>query len=99
MAKRTDANQQQIVAALRKMGVRVWITSDFGRGAPDLVLGYRGRNYLIEIKDGSKPSSARKLTQDEEKFHSTWNGQLTVISSVDKAIAFIQGLITDPTIP
>lgn len=87
---RVDANQPAIVEALRKMGATVLHLHTIGKGAPDIAVGYKGKNALVEIKDGSKPPSARKLTPDEEKFHAEWRGQVTVIESVDEAIAFIQ---------
>jgi hypothetical protein len=30
-----------------------------GRGVPDLLVGWRGTNLLLEVKDGNKPQSAR----------------------------------------
>ena len=86
-----DDNQDDIVAALRKMGASVWITSQMGNGSPDLVVGYAGKNYLIEVKDGSKPPSAQKLTGDESKFHDGWGGNIFVVKSVDDAIDLIFG--------
>ena len=87
---RVDANQAVIVAALRKLGATVLHLHQLGKGAPDLAVGYEGRNYFLELKDGSKPPSARKLTPDEAKFHAEWRGQVAVIESVDEAIAFVQ---------
>jgi hypothetical protein len=40
-----------------------------GQGCPDLLVGYRGKWSLIELKDGSKPPSQRKLTVDELEWH------------------------------
>jgi hypothetical protein len=89
-AARIDSNQPAIVEALRKLGATVLHLHTIGKGAPDIAVGYQGKNALIEIKDGAKPPSARKLTPDEEKFHAEWRGQVAVIESVDEAIAFIQ---------
>jgi hypothetical protein len=88
-AAKIDANQNEIVKALRKLGASVWITSGLGKGAPDLVIGFRNKNYLAELKDGSKPPSARKLTDDEKEFHKLWYGQVAVIESVEQAIELI----------
>lgn len=83
-AKRVDANQKQIVAALRKIpGVTVHLTHMVADGFPDIVVGYKGRNYLFEIKDGSKPPSAQKLTPDEQVFHDTWKGQVNIATCFD----------------
>ena len=85
-AKRTDANQTEIVKALRKMGWSVYITSMVGNGFPDLVCGKRGINYLFEVKDGNKSKSAQKLTGQENLFHLTWNGRVNIITSIKDII-------------
>jgi len=84
---RIDANQPEIASALRKAGATVSITSAVGKGFPDIVVGFRGRNYLLEIKDGSKVPSAQKLTPDEQNWHNTWRGQVLVVNSVNSALA------------
>ncbi len=89
MRARVDANQKSIVAVLRKMGATVLHLHTLGKGAPDILVGHQGKNALVEIKDGSKPPSAQKLTPDEAAFHSEWRGQVAIINSVDDAIAFI----------
>ncbi len=64
-----DANQPEIVEALRRVGVHVHITSDLGEGFPDLVTYKPGIGVkLIEVKDGAKPPSARRLTEQQCKF-------------------------------
>ena len=89
-ARRTDDNQKEIVKALIKIGCSVAITSGSGDGFPDLVVGYRGKNYLIEVKDGNKPPSQRKLTPVQVEFHKKWTGQICVVKSIDEAIEFIK---------
>ncbi len=86
---RTDANQNEIVQALRDVGASVAITSAMGKGFPDIVAGYRGINYLIEIKDGSKSPSKRRLTPDEQEFHDLWRGAAIVVNDVDEALKAI----------
>jgi Holliday junction resolvase len=86
---RIDTNQPEIVQALRDIGASVAITSMIGAGFPDIVVGYRGVNYLIEIKDGAKPPSKRQLTFDEQKFHDLWRGTVIVVNSVDEALKVI----------
>lgn len=74
-----DANQSAIVEYARKLGFSVFITAKLGGGFPDLVLGKHGKNYLVEVKDGSKSPSARKLTAPEQKFFDEWRGQVCVV--------------------
>ena len=57
---KTDANQREIVAALRQAGAFVQSVADVGNGCPDLIVAYHGRVFLLECKDG-----AGKLTADE----------------------------------
>lgn len=85
-AGRKDANQSEIVAALQAIGCTVKVMH-----VPcDLLVGYRGRNALLEIKDGAKPPSARKLTPDQVIFQAEWRGQYAVVENVDQAIAAMQ---------
>lgn len=87
---RTDANQARIVDALRKIGCTVAITSGVGNGFPDLLVGYRGTTFLMELKDGDKPPSERKLTEAEAYFLANWRGgPAVVVESVDDALKAI----------
>ena len=56
----------------------------------DIVLGYKGINYLIEIKDGLKPPSQRKLTDAEVIFHSNWMGQIATVNNVDELLTLLR---------
>ena len=88
-AARTDANQAEIVKALRAIGASVHDTSAVGQGFPDLVAGFRGRNWLIECKDGRKPPSARKLTPDQIEFKAAWRGHWAVVNSPEEALEIV----------
>lgn len=90
-AARTDANQKEIVAALRKVGCTVAPTHMVGDGFPDLVVGRVGINYLLEVKDGAKAPSARALTEGEKKFHIEWRGMVDIVYSVDDALRVVFG--------
>lgn len=85
-AAKVDANQAEIVRALRYWGCTVEVTSMVGGGFPDLVVGFRGVNYLIEIKDGNKPPSARVLTTEQERWHRKWLGKAIVVENVMSAL-------------
>lgn len=88
-AAKVDRNQSEIVAALRRVGATVEPLHAVGKGVPDLLVGFRGRNFLLEVKDQLKPPSARKLTPDQVKWHEAWRGQKEVVKSVDEAIAVV----------
>lgn len=86
--KRTDKNQAEIVKALRKAGCTVTSLHEVGRGCPDIVVGYQGKNFLLEIKN---PATYGKLTQWQEKWHSGWRGQVAVVRSPKDALAVVLG--------
>ncbi len=89
MPKRVDDNQAEIVQSLRQVGCSVQHLHEVGRGCPDILVGFRGINYLFEIKDGNKILSRQKLTSDEEKWHQGWNGRVLVIKYIDDALQAI----------
>lgn len=89
-AAKIDANQSEIVQGLRKLGASVAITSMVGDGFVDIICGFRGVNYMLEIKDGNKPPSQRKLTDAQVKFHAEWRGKIYVVNSLDDAINIIK---------
>jgi hypothetical protein len=65
-AARVDANQPEIVEALRAVGAHVLHTHQL-KNAFDILVGFRGQLYIMEIKDGNKPPSRHKLTDGEEQ--------------------------------
>lgn len=91
-AANIDSNQPAIVAALRAVGASVEPIHMLGRGVPDLLVGFRSATFLLELKDGSKPPSKRKLTPDEQAWHDAWRGHVAVVESVDQALAAIGAL-------
>lgn len=88
-ARKIDDNQNLIVKQLRKMGASVAITSMIGKGFPDLVIGFRDKNYLIELKDGTKSKSRKELTVDERRFFITWRGQIEICENLDEILKII----------
>lgn len=83
-AAKIDNNQREIVEALRGIGASVEITSQVGKGFPDLAVGFRGNTYLLEVK-GPKG----KLTPDQVRFHQAWNGHIAVVRTVDEALVTV----------
>jgi len=77
-AARADANQGEIVAALREAGASVWHI-----GWPtDLLVGYRGKTIVMEIK-----TKKGKHTKDQERFLSTWvGGPVATVRDVEGAL-------------
>jgi len=95
-AAKIDANQTEIVSALRSIGCSVQLLHAVGKGCPDLLVGRNQTNYLIEVKDGAKVPSQRKLTSDQVEWHSLWQGNAIVVKSVNEAVAAVGGFPSDP---
>lgn len=91
-AAKVDSNQPEIVSALRKAGCSVLLLHMVGNGCPDIAVGHRGSNYLFELKDPSRPLSARKLTPDEQQFIEQWRGHVSVITSVEEALKIMEAI-------
>ena len=89
MPKRTDHNQAAIVAALRSAGASVQTLHEVGKGCPDLLVGHRGDNYLIEVKNPAQKPSDRKLTVEEQAWHEGWKGQKAVVETEAEALRVI----------
>jgi hypothetical protein len=90
-AAKVDANHAEIRDGLRQIpGCKVKDTSNIGGGFPDLVVGLRGKTVLIEIKDGAKVPSARKLTYAQREFCDNWTGgTIFVVESLEQATAVV----------
>lgn len=88
-AARVDGNQAGIVVGLRKIGASVSPTHMIGGGFPDLVVGWRGRSILFEVKDPSQPPSKRRLTDDEAIWFGNWRGEAYVIETLEQAIGYL----------
>lgn len=83
---RIDSNQNEIVRTFRRLGATVLITAQL-KNCFDLLVGYRGVNYIVEVKDGKKPPSQRKLTDGEQKFKDNWKGgEYYIVESIEDAI-------------
>lgn len=82
-AAKRDANEPDIIAALRAAGASVQQVS--GRDVLDLIVGYRGVTYLIEVK-----SPGKKATLGQRETIDNWRGgPAGVVWSVDDALRMI----------
>lgn len=53
----------------------------------DLIVGYKTQAILVEVKDGEKPPSAQKLTENEALAHLRWRGPKAIVKNNDEAAA------------
>ncbi len=86
---RVDGNQAEIVKALRAIGASVLHLHQL-KNCFDLLVGYRGRTHIFEIKDPAQPLSKRQLTAGEAEFRRTWRGTpYHVVETFDEALAIL----------
>jgi hypothetical protein len=83
-APRIDSTHNAIVCALRDMGASVTSLAAVGLGVPDLVVGWRRENFLLEVK-----SEKGQLNPYQKAFHRMWNGQVAVVRTPDDALRAI----------
>lgn len=74
-----DANEAEIVSRLRAHGMSVYPIDK----PCDLLVGYRGRTYLVEVK-----APKGKLTRTQQEFTALWRGCWAVLRSEHEAHAF-----------
>lgn len=90
-SRKADDNQATIVAALREQGCFVQPMSAVGQGVPDLLVGYQGYWNVLEVKDGDKTISKRKLTvaQQDWLLRVQNRAPVYVVETVEDAIEAI----------
>jgi Holliday junction resolvase len=79
---RRDANHKEIVAALEAVGATVVDLAAVGGGAPDLLVGFRARNFLLEIKNPQRRTrgdNAAGTLDKQAKWREAWRGQAYVV--------------------
>lgn len=80
VAAKRDTNEPEIIEAYSHIGATVYQLNE--KGVPDLLVGFRGVTYLVEVKYGYG-----KLTEPQEDFIKVWNGQpVLVVYNVDEAL-------------
>lgn len=87
--KKKDRNHKEIIDYFRQRGAVVDDVSDLAGLGYDCLVGYAEAVVMVEIKDGDKPPSARKLTASEEEARERWGAKFAVVENVEQA----QGLL------
>jgi len=83
-AAKTDANQAEIVQALRDVGASVLVLSRVGQGVADLAVGIRGETFFLEVK-----TDKGKLTPREQEFMDGWRGHYAIVRTPEEALRAI----------
>lgn len=81
-AANRDRNEAEIVEALRRAGATVAQLS--AENIPDLLVGYRGLNYLLEVKRPGEYGMTEQcahfsLTAGQAAWHASWKGLAPVV--------------------
>ncbi len=84
---RLDNNQKKIVKRLRQCCVSVQSLASVGDGCPDILVGFRGQNWLFEIKN--LKGRGNKLTKNQESWHLNWRGRVHVVTTFDEIAEMI----------
>lgn len=88
--RRTDANHKLILNAFRQMGCSVGDLRLVGKGMPDAIIGYRGRDRLVEVKPvGKNPNPL------QEAFYAAWKGTPPVVVRTIEDVAALVGMWLD----
>jgi hypothetical protein len=88
-AARTDDNQHDLVEALKKIGAKCYFI-----GKPvDLLVGYRGKNLLLEVKRPDKLGQPSAFTKDQKDFIDTWPGEVKIVSTIEEAVSAVVGKV------
>ena len=75
-----DANEKEIVEALRAVGAKVLHLDDV-----DLLVGFRDRLYMMEVK-----TATGKLKKGKQQaFFREWAGYVWIVRTVDQALGLI----------
>ena len=82
-AAKRDANEPEIRDMLEAFGLSV---HQMDRPA-DLLVGYGGRTYLVEVK---MPKGT--FTPPQKKFRETWRGDYIVLRTISEAEAFARSV-------
>ena len=89
-AARIDENQNEIVKKLRTYGCSVQT------GMDDLLIGYKGRSYWVEIKDPAKTKNkngnykAGSIKPSQQKLLDDWKGHYSICCSFEEIIEVIK---------
>lgn len=85
--KKVDQNQADIVATFMKYGATVQKLDGVGGGCPDLLIGYLGKNILVEVK---MPNGT--LTDAQWKWHDNWEGECYIAEYTTDVKDILSGL-------
>ena len=93
-ARKKDDNHDEIVDEFKRLGCGVKDVHDLPNFV-DIIICYKSATVMVEIKDGAKPASARKLTSGEKKFSDEWiakGGKWACIETIEQANELVKSI-------
>lgn len=89
-ARRVDANHPDIVKGLRKLGAGVTSMARLGGGVSDLLVSFRQRWYVMEVK-----SDEGELSDDQRRWIGEQRAPVYTVRSLEHAIKFLTDMTPD----
>ncbi len=87
---RVDANQKEIVAALKNVGASIIDTARVGKGVPDLIVGFRNETFLMEIKNPKTQYGKKGFNKLQAEWANNWNGgKVSIVRTIEEALKAI----------
>jgi hypothetical protein len=93
--RKVDANQAEVVLALRTLGVEVLDLTAVGGGCPDILCLFGNSLFFVEIKKpfGPKGGDESKWTPAQKKFRLRWErAPMFVLRTTQDAVDLVNCL-------
>jgi len=90
---RVDESKKEIVKAIKKAGASVLSLDPIGGGCPDILVGYRNKDTLMELKTGNGEVRASQRT-----WHHRWRGRPVVVVRTPEEALMAIGAIVERTL-
>ncbi len=88
---KVDGNQRDIVLFLQAVGATVVDLHAVGKACPDLLVGWQGVNYLLEVKN---PDGRNRLEEDQKGFFASWKGRAPCVVRCIQDVQYVLGIKT-----
>lgn len=84
MRNKRDAIAKPLCWCLEQFGCTVQLLDSVGGGCPDAIVGFQGKNYLLEFK-----SKGGAVSPGQREWHIAWKGQVKVVWNLRDALSAI----------
>jgi hypothetical protein len=99
-----DENQPDIVLAFQGAGCSVQSLAPVGLGCPDLLVGCRGVDFLVEVKNPDRAKGGKdydgKTLRIQSEWRARWLGRrVEVVSTRAEALSLVARIILEQEPP